>query len=121
VKLKRNASQSNSLFPVVLIGIGVLLIVSVLVWQFSRETASSLPTPTSAQVQQDLPFPDIKRVSVQDARQAFDEQKAVFLDVRDADSYANSHIPGALNIPLSEIENRLKELDPDQWIITYCT
>jgi rhodanese-related sulfurtransferase len=32
-----------------------------------------------------------------------------------------SHIPGSLSIPLAEIETRLSELDPNQWIITYCT
>jgi rhodanese-related sulfurtransferase len=45
----------------------------------------------------------------------------VFVDVRSAGSYAASHIPGALSIPLGELDARLDELDPAARIITYCT
>jgi rhodanese-related sulfurtransferase len=41
--------------------------------------------------------------------------------VRAQASYESQHIPGALNIPLPEIEARLGELDKAEWIITYCT
>ncbi len=42
------------------------------------------------------------------------------LDVRPADEFALGHLPGALNIPLSELEQRLAALDPRQEIIAYC-
>jgi ArsR family transcriptional regulator len=42
------------------------------------------------------------------------------LDVRPADEYAAEHIPGAANIPLAELEQRLGELDKDREIIAYC-
>lgn len=42
------------------------------------------------------------------------------LDVRPADEFAMGHLPGAVNIPLDEIERRLAELDPDQEIVAYC-
>jgi ArsR family transcriptional regulator len=42
------------------------------------------------------------------------------LDVRPADEFAAGHVPGALNIPLQELELRIAELDPDQEIIAYC-
>jgi 3-mercaptopyruvate sulfurtransferase SseA len=64
---------------------------------------------------------EITRVSPQDAKAAFDNGKALFVDVRGASSYAASHIPGALSIPLVELEARINELDPNHWIITYCT
>lgn len=34
------------------------------------------------------------------------------IDVREADEYANGHVPGAISIPMSEIMGRLDEL-PD--------
>ena len=74
--------------------------------------------PTTAA---ELPYPEIVRVSLGDAKAAYDLKQAVYLDVRDADSYANSHIPGAVSIPLNNLETRLKELDPNAWILTYCT
>ena len=67
------------------------------------------------------PIRELQRVSLADAETALDSGTAVFVDVRGADVYAMSHIPGALSIPLAEIEMRLNELDPAQWIITYCT
>lgn len=42
------------------------------------------------------------------------------LDVRPADEFAMSHLPGAINIPLAELESRLAELDPRQDIVAYC-
>ncbi len=63
----------------------------------------------------------VQRVTLEESKAAFDSGAAVFLDVRSASSYATGHIPGALSIPLGELEARIGELDPDQWIITYCT
>lgn len=42
------------------------------------------------------------------------------LDVRPPDEFAVGHLPGAVNIPLSELESRLSELDPDHEIVAYC-
>jgi ArsR family transcriptional regulator len=42
------------------------------------------------------------------------------LDVRPADEFATGHLPGAVNIPLSELEDRLGELEPDTEIVAYC-
>lgn len=42
------------------------------------------------------------------------------LDVRPADEFAAAHLPGAVNIPLAELEARLAELNPDQEIVAYC-
>jgi rhodanese-related sulfurtransferase len=58
---------------------------------------------------------------LEESKAAFDSSAAVFLDVRSADTYATGHISGAISIPLAELEARIDELDPDRWIITYCT
>jgi rhodanese-related sulfurtransferase len=42
------------------------------------------------------------------------------LDVRPEDEFAVGHLPGALNIPLAELERRLGELPPDREVIAYC-
>ncbi len=63
----------------------------------------------------------IQRVNRVEAKAALDSGAAVFVDVRSAAAYADSHIPGAISIPLDELERRLDEFKRDQWIITYCT
>jgi rhodanese-related sulfurtransferase/DNA-binding transcriptional ArsR family regulator len=42
------------------------------------------------------------------------------LDVRPSEEYASGHLPGAINIPLGELEQHLDELHPDNEIIAYC-
>jgi hypothetical protein len=80
--------------------------------------------PTQAAPADDVPasnfLPEIARVSVDTAYQAFLDGTAVFVDARSPSLYDEQHIPGALNIPYAEVETRLDELNPDDWIITYC-
>jgi len=42
------------------------------------------------------------------------------LDVRQPEEYEAGHIPGAMLIPLGELEARQEELEQDKKIITYC-
>jgi ArsR family transcriptional regulator len=42
------------------------------------------------------------------------------LDVRPEDEFLLGHVPGAINIPLDQLESRLCDLDPDQEIFAYC-
>lgn len=42
------------------------------------------------------------------------------VDTRDAESYAQEHIPGAVNIPTDELPRRLGELAKNKEIVPYC-
>ena len=42
------------------------------------------------------------------------------LDVRPPAEYAAGHLPGAINIPLAELEAHLAEFDPEDEIVAYC-
>lgn len=42
------------------------------------------------------------------------------LDVRPEQEYALGHLPGALNIPLEELQGRIGELPEGQQIVAYC-
>jgi rhodanese-related sulfurtransferase/biotin operon repressor len=42
------------------------------------------------------------------------------LDVRPPEEYAAGHVPGALNIPVHELEKRLKELPKRREVVAYC-
>lgn len=42
------------------------------------------------------------------------------LDVRPAHEYAAGHVPGAINIPLPEINKRLHELPANREVVAYC-
>ena len=109
--------KTNS-FPIfVLIGGGLLLILAAILL-FNQNT--SAPSPEAA-VEEGIPYPEIARVSIEDAKAAFESGSAILLDVRSAEAYAGSHIR-VLSTSRSRNWNRaLANSTPIQWIITYCT
>lgn len=48
------------------------------------------------------------------------EGSVLLLDVRPEDEYGLGHLPGALNMPLAQLEERLSELPRDHEIVAYC-
>jgi 3-mercaptopyruvate sulfurtransferase SseA len=111
--------RQNSSIPLVLMALGGLLVLVVAGW-YAWQAVQPAPTPEQAPVQAQS-TQEVTRISLDDSKAAFDQKTAVFVDVRDSDSYASDHIPGALSIPLNELPDRLSELDANDWIITYCT
>ena len=102
-------------WPLVFIGAGVFLIVLVLGAGAVYNSPRATPTPTAKVL------PQVERISVERAYQAYEDYEAVFLDVRDLMSYEAGHIMGTIHIPLNQLDERLGELAPEAWIITYCT
>jgi 3-mercaptopyruvate sulfurtransferase SseA len=66
---------------------------------------------------------EVPRVSVGDAKAAFEGGKAIIVDVRSQAAYEAGHVAGALSIPLNEFETNIASVDlpKDKWIIAYCT
>ena len=63
----------------------------------------------------------VARIALADFKKDFEAGKVVLLDVRGAEAYASSHIPGALNFPVSALEQRATELSAlKKPIVTYC-
>jgi len=48
------------------------------------------------------------------------EGAVTVLDVRPVEEYRAGHIPGAISIPLKELERRMSKLPRDQEIVAYC-
>lgn len=109
---------TQAVFPTFLVVLGVVLILGSLAWLVGGASLLATPTP---QADADIPYPKIQRISVKDAKAALDLGTAIFIDTRSASSYSQGHIPGALSITVSELPDRLGELDASAWIITYCT
>ncbi len=42
------------------------------------------------------------------------------LDVRPIEEYNAGHVPGAINIPIEELQQHLKDFEPGQEVIAYC-
>ncbi|SCG59317.1 ArsR/SmtB family transcription factor [Micromonospora halophytica] len=63
---------------------------------------------------------DTKQVDVAELLRWAEAGDVVVLDVRPAPEYAAGHLPGAVSIPLDELEDRLIELPEDREVIAYC-
>lgn len=61
-----------------------------------------------------------RRITVEEARAAFQRGEAVFVDVRGEDAFRQGHIPGALSIPTGTAAQHADKLPKNKLIITYC-
>jgi rhodanese-related sulfurtransferase/biotin operon repressor len=62
----------------------------------------------------------LEAIDAQELLRRMREDSVTLLDVRAETEYAVGHVPGAVNIPLPELERRLAELRKDQEVIAYC-
>jgi rhodanese-related sulfurtransferase len=81
-----------------------------------QSTTSSLVQP--AGVSQQLSY---KIISVSDARAMIQSSSNLLVvDVRTSGEFAQGHLQGAINIPLSDLPTQIGGLDPNRPILVYC-
>mgnify|MGYP001826902778 CR=1 FL=1 len=67
-------------------------------------------------------FTPVQSIDSQQGREMLAAAKAdevTVLDVRQPNEYAAGHLPGAKLIPLPELSDRLKEIDPEKPTLVY--
>ncbi|HSN69470.1 MAG TPA: rhodanese-like domain-containing protein [Thermoanaerobaculia bacterium] len=85
----------------------------------AQPAATDAPPPPPAITDAEAHSAD--RISVAEAKQLIDAGGAAVIDVRDPQSYAAGHIPGALQIPLAYVQGELPWFPRDKKLIFYCT
>ncbi len=113
--MQTTKTSRSKIGPILLIAFGLMLIVATLFLLLSIENPGA---PIADPL---IPVDQIVRVNLADSKLAFDNNAAIFLDVRSRTSFEIGRIKGAVNIPLAELETRYSELDSQKWIIPYCT
>ena len=64
---------------------------------------------------------NVPRISIDEVKALMAKQQVVLIDVRDPQSFAEGHMPGAINVPFDHIPKHV-----DQWkkerrlLVTYC-
>ena len=64
---------------------------------------------------------NVPRISIDDVKALMAKKQVVLIDVRDPQSFAEGHMPGAINVPFDHIPNHV-----DAWkaekrlLVTYC-
>ncbi|BAO64352.1 MULTISPECIES: ArsR/SmtB family transcription factor [Pseudomonas] len=62
----------------------------------------------------------LEGISREELRQRLQEGGMTLLDVRSPQEFDLGHLPGAINIPVEELEQRLAELPAGQELVAYC-
>ncbi len=67
-------------------------------------------------------FSRVKTMEADEARRwlkGHSPESFTLLDVRQPGEYENGHLPGAVLIPLPQLEQRLGEIDPEKPVLAY--
>lgn len=78
------------------------------------------PASTTTPKQKD-PADDAPRISLADAKAAFDGGNVVFIDTRSELQFKEEHVKGAINIPYDAPDSRFSEIPKGKKIIAYCS
>jgi len=62
----------------------------------------------------------LEGISREELRQRLEEGGMTLLDVRPSPEFDQGHLPGAINIPVEDLEQRLAELPAGQEVVAYC-
>jgi len=98
----------------------IILIVAWVVYSITQPSLSLQPqtTTSTAIAGQQLGY---KTISVSDASTMMQSSpNLMVVDVRTPQEYAQGHLKGAINIPLSDLPLRIGGLDPNKPILVYC-
>ena len=64
----------------------------------------------------------MKRIDLEELKKKLDNNEVTLIDVLSEESYNESHIKGAVNIPLKRIASKAKErFDKDEPLVVYCS
>jgi len=114
--------------PLIIGGLLVVALLGFAFWRMTKRNEAPAPvTQAAPAVQQPVAADEeaakalVTRISVADLQTRLANNQVTLIDVRDADSYLQSHIPGAMHIPLARIDGEIPYLPKDKPIVTYCT
>jgi len=65
-------------------------------------------------------FENIDITAYQEQFEQNDSIAYLLLDVRETNEYVQGHLPGAVNLPLSELQVRIHEVEKEQAIVLVC-
>ena len=64
---------------------------------------------------------NVPRISIDEVKALMAKKQVVLIDVRDPQSFADGHMPGAINVPFDMIPNHVdKWKNEKRLLVTYC-
>ena len=121
---RRRKASAGSLWIPIVVGLILVAVVAGLIVSIESRgpDAAALPNATAGpQPTSQLPYPDVPRITVEDAAARLEAGEAVLIDVRSQESFNSLHATGAISLPEDQVPDSLDELPRDKDIILYCT
>lgn len=103
---------------VVLISIGSIMIINDIVKKNSRSSYMATNTTNKSSLQDQGNLTDITVDELKKLKEM--KQDLILLDVRQPDETDQGIIPGAILIPLNELEENIKQFNKEDHIVVYC-
>ena len=64
---------------------------------------------------------NVQRITIDEVKALMAKNQVILVDVRDPQSFADGHMPGALNVPFDHIPNYVDDWKKDaRLLVTYC-
>ena len=87
----------------------------------TRIAVIALLTVVSSAVIAGQAMRNVPRISIDDVKALMAKKQVVLIDVRDPMSFAEGHIPGAINVPFDHIPNHVEQWKKEKrLLVTYC-
>lgn len=117
----RPARRSPWLVLVALLAIVAVAAIGWTLLNDRQQPAAVTPAIPTVAAAQDVPYPNVARVSPEQAHMSAMAGNALIVDVRGQEYYATAHARGAISLPLEQLPARLGELPRDKAVLFYCT
>lgn len=62
----------------------------------------------------------VDTITREELKELLEKEDVIVVDVRLPEFYARERIPGAINIPLEELDKNLDRLDREKLVVVYC-
>lgn len=63
---------------------------------------------------------ELEAITREELRRRLEAGEVIVIDVRPEAEFAAGHIPGAVSVPIDELEDRLGQLDDERTVVAYC-
>jgi 3-mercaptopyruvate sulfurtransferase SseA len=110
---------------VVLTSLVFIVAIGILAGCTSRDAIGSQTQKPSAQTSQSPspppPADTARRITAAEAYKLYEKGNVVVIDTRTEAAFKESHIKGAILVPVNEVAAKANELPHDKFILAYCT
>ena len=87
----------------------------------AKKENTAIESESQSLSEADNPQKDYKEISVDEAYKIYNSTNDyIFIDVRSEEEYTESHIKGALGIPIIEIRSSINKIPKNKILIIYC-